>query len=115
MQTTEQAAANPAEKVDCPHTAWWVLILFGMTLTGLLAYNDLVWGAWHGVVGDLLPRPVIVGIFLVAVAIHVCEAAYAYRLAVRSGRAATAALWGAQTLLLGIASLSLLKKQIKRG
>ena len=53
------------------------------------------------------------GIFWVAVAIHVGEGLYARSIAVKSGRTATANDWWLQTFLLGVPSLSLLQKQIR--
>jgi hypothetical protein len=102
-----------SQRVERPAAAWWVGILIGMSLWGLLALNDAVWAQWQGIAGGLLPRPLVLGGFVAVVAIHVGEALYAYTLAVRTGRKAAAFGWLVQTFFLGVPSLALLQKQIR--
>ena len=43
----ETKTLPPSQPVDRPHPGWWISILFGMTLTGLLALNDATWLGWR--------------------------------------------------------------------
>lgn len=103
-----------APKLARPHAFWWTIILFGMTLTGVLAFNDAAFASWSGNVTTLLPQGVIQGIFVVACAIHLSEALVALKLAASAPEKAGSPLgWFVQTLLLGYASLGLLRKRLR--
>lgn len=95
-----------------PHIGWWIAILFGMTLLGVLAFNDRAYGVWVGLVGGWLPQVVMRWMFAGACALHVGETTYALVLARRLG--VPLAPWGVQTLLLGFPSLRLLLARIRR-
>lgn len=110
-QTSSISGSRPG--VERPHLFWWAIILFGMTLTGVLAYNDAAYGMWAENVTTLLPQGLIQWIFVVAVGIHVTEALVALRMASRNAdKAGSPFGWFIQTLLLGYASLGLLRKRL---
>jgi hypothetical protein len=70
---------------------WWVTNFGGLVVNGVLAARS--------------PSRVKRGIFAVAVATHVVEAVYAYRVAQRAGLGDDATKWGLQTLGVGFPSL----------
>jgi deazaflavin-dependent oxidoreductase (nitroreductase family) len=80
--------------VDRPALGWWVSILSGMGLLGLLAHRGCVWHWWERRVTGAVPRPVYRVVFWIAVGLHVGEAAYAVREAERDGRSASSLRWG---------------------
>lgn len=94
-QATDAAAADPATFIGvAPH--WYLTNTGGVVMNGVLAlttrkrsFQILFWGA---------------------VAAHVVEAAYAYRIARRSGFAASAPRWAVQTLAVGFPSLIALRQ-----
>ena len=98
-----------------PHLITWILVLGGMTLTGVLAYSTAAYQWWYESVTTLLTVGTLRVIFIVAVALHVIEAVAAYLLAMKSGRGETALGWAFQTFLMGYFSLGLLRRQIRRG
>lgn|GEM_PF-281590 len=100
--------------VEHPAAGWWVSILSGMGLLGLIAHHEGVWRWWSGRVTPAVPRPAYQAVFWVAVGLHVGEAAYAVREAERDGRSASSLRWGFQTLLLGFPSLRLLLRRTAR-
>jgi len=89
-----------------PHVGWWIAILSGMTLLGVLAFSSGAYAVWARLAGSWLPQAAMRWIFYVACALHVGEASYAVALARRL--ALPVARWGTQTLLLGFPSLRLL-------
>lgn len=96
-----------------PHPVWWIAIIGGMSLTAWIAFNATGYQLWSEAVTAYWPQGVFQWIFWLASAVHVLEAMYAYRLAQQSGigRAGT---WTLQTLLLGYASLHLLRRATTR-
>ena len=94
--------------IDRPHLVWWISIIAGMTTLGVLAFDPPALAWWTAHLFWLPPAAVLIAAFVVAVALHVGEAAYAFRLA--SNVAPSAAVgWTLQTLTLGYPSLRLLK------
>jgi len=100
--------------VERPALFWWISVLGGMTLLGLIAFQKDAGAIWtqHIPFIDLLVLKVI---FILAVLTHLSEAIYAYKLAKQARLSETALGWSAQTFLLGYPSLKLLLKRIKRG
>lgn len=96
--------------VDRPHIGWWIAILGGMTVLGILAYHPGAYRWWHANVTTLLSQGLLRFVFIAAWLAHLGEGLYALRLAQRSGR--NAAGWFVQTFLLGYASLGLLRARI---
>jgi dehydrogenase/reductase SDR family protein 7B len=88
-----------------PAFIWWFLILLGMTTLGVLTFNEVAFSAW-----PVLPRPVLVGIWWLAVVLHVLEAGIAFTLAAQSRHRLA---WTLQTFLLGYPSLRLLRRALK--
>jgi len=99
------------ESVTRPHPAWWVAILSGMGLLGLLALSPGVHAAWQAWLGPFPPRPVLLAVFAWALGLHVWKALRAVQLAERLGLSRTALGWGWQTFALGFASLRLLERR----
>lgn len=104
-----------ADVVDRPGLAWWVAILGGLGLTGVLGVHPGAYGLWERYVTGALPQPLLLAIFAVSYAIHLGEALYARRLARQSGLHASANGWALQTFLLGFPSLRLLRARTARG
>ncbi len=100
------------EGVERPHWGWWVSILAGMGLTGVLATSSSAFVWWSENVTDLLPRPLIAVVFAWACWLHVAKGLRAVRIAERAGLHETSLAWGWQTFLLGFASLGLLEKRV---
>lgn len=100
--------------VERPALGWWVSILSGMGLLGLIAHLDRVWRLWSRRVTPTVPRPVYQVVFWIAVGLHVGEGTAAVGIAERNGRATSSLRWGFQTLLLGFPSLRLLRRQVAR-
>lgn len=110
MQQTSPVQPQPVVR---PPAAVWVGILSGMTLWGLLAFNDAVWHSFESGAGNRLSQSWVLGAFIAVVLIHVGEALYAYALAKRSGRAHAALGWLVQTFFIGVPSLKLLHAQVR--
>lgn len=99
--------------IDRPHLGWWISIIAGMTTLGVLAFDPAALAWWTSHLFWLPPSSLLIAVFIVAVALHVGEAAYAFRLA-RGGVAPAAAVgWALQTLTLGYPSLRLLKQRAR--
>jgi hypothetical protein len=99
--------------IDRPHVVWWISIIAGMTTLGVLAFDPPALAWWTAHLFWLPPAAVLIAVFIGAVALHVGEAAYAFRLA--SGVAPAAAIgWTLQTLTLGYPSLRLLKLRVAK-
>lgn len=97
--------------VERPHWGWWVSIILGMSLTTVLACDDRAYAWWSEHVTTLFPRPLLVGIFAFAWALHIGEALYAYSIAPAAGQVASRWSWTLQTLTLGFPSLRLLLRR----
>lgn len=104
---------NHEDKIIIAHPLWWISILFGMSLTGVLALSDAGYALWSEHVTTLISRQLVQQIFIVAVFLHVLEASVAYRLAIKLGHKKSAAAWALQTLMLGYPSLGKLVNQNK--
>ena len=96
-----------------PHPGWWIAIIGGMSLTAWIAFSATGYQLWSEAVTAYLPQGVFQWIFWLASAVHIIEAVYAYRLARRSG-ITSAGAWSLQTLILGYASLHLLRQATAR-
>lgn len=113
---SERAAASTGGvAVDRPHAAWWISILGGMAVLGLLAYHDGAYGWWSSTVTAALPQGGMRIVFVAACLAHVGEGLYAIGLARRSGLGASASGWFLQTFLLGYPSLVLLRRRCAGG
>ncbi len=99
------------ERVTRPHPAWWIAILSGMGLLGVLALSPGAHALWQSWIGPFPPRPLLLGVFAWALGLHLWRALRAVQLAERLGLSRTALAWGWQTFLLGFASLRLLERR----
>lgn len=99
--------------VQRPHPGWWIAIVGGMSLTAWIAFSATGYQLWCEWATASLPQGVFQWIFWLASAVHLLEAAYAYHLAQRSGLRSAGA-WSLQTLVLGYASLHLLRQAAAR-
>lgn len=97
--------------VERPAPGWWVAVLGGMTVLGLIAFRPSWWHRWSTRVTSAVPQGAFRGLFWAAVATHLAEGAAAVRLADRAGEHAATLSWGAQTTLLGFPSLRLLRRR----
>ena len=88
--------------LDRPHPGWWVAIIGGMTVYGIIAFHPRVWRAWSSRV-PWLPRPIYQTGWFVASGTHVYKAARAGRRA-RAAGFPDADAWARQTLILGFPS-----------
>jgi hypothetical protein len=104
--TSERLSAG---RFESPAAIWWLLIPLGMALTGGLALSPGAYALFPSPLAALLSQKLLRWIFVVAIALHVLEGAYAASLASRRGLPALR--WGAQTLLLGYPSLRLLLRR----
>lgn len=112
MPDTMAPAPSPvADQVERPHFIWWSSILFGMSLLAVLALSDDAYALWARRVTTLFPQPLLRVMLVGAVAAHVGEGLYAYRLAGRLGLVGSQLGWAVQTLLLGFPSLRLLRRR----
>ncbi len=82
-----------------------------MSLLAVLALWDGAYAWWAAQVTTLFPQPLLRVLLLGAVAAHVGEGLYAYRLAARLGLAQSQRGWLVQTLILGFPSLRLLLRR----
>ncbi|MBO6939229.1 MAG: NAD-dependent epimerase/dehydratase family protein [Deltaproteobacteria bacterium] len=108
---TEERRMMASEDVERPAVGWQVAVLGGLGLLFALAFVPEAYAFWRRNVGPMLPRRVLQGIAAAAIAAHVGEATYAYKLAKREGMA-SAGRWAWQTLLFGYPSLRLLKRRV---
>jgi len=97
--------------IERPHISWWVAILGGLAINAAVGLDAGAYAWWCTHVTTALPQPLVRNIFIAAVLTHLVEAAYAARLAKRSGFGNCAGGWFAQTLLLGFPSLRLLRRR----
>lgn len=106
----ELMAARPT--VDRPHLGWWLGILGGMTLLGVLTLSPTAHAAWAAKVTTWTPRWLLAGIFVWACLLHVYKGMKAVRMAEQAGLHETSTGWGWQTFALGFASMRLLRRRI---
>jgi Domain of unknown function (DUF4499) len=104
-----------AERVERPHAGWWIVIGGGLGLTYLFAFSPGAYAWWLAHVTPLPPLAMVRRIGIGAALIHVGEALYARRLALRLGLEQTATGWFVQTLALGFPSLRLLRQRARKG
>jgi hypothetical protein len=105
----------PHAAFERPHLGWWIAIGGGIGVLALVALDGGAWALWSAHVTAAIPRSALRALLAATVAIHVAEAAYARRLALRLGLAAAAGAWFWQTLLLGFPSLRLLQRRARAG
>lgn len=97
--------------IERPHIGWWVAILGGLAINAAVGFDAGAYAWWCTHVTTALSQRLVRNIFIAAVLTHVIEAAYAARLAQRSGLGDRAGGWCVQTLLLGFPSLRLLRRR----
>lgn len=98
--------------VERPVFYWWLSILGGMTILGLLAFHQAAGNYWKEYI-PMIPVFFLRVLFFLAIFTHACEAFYALKLAKKSGLKETSFGWFLQTFLLGYPSLKLLLRQLK--
>ena len=97
--------------VDRPHAAWWIAIVGGLALCGLLGFSTAAYTAFATHVTAAVPKWLFATIFVVSYVLHLGEALYAHRLARQKGLNASAPAWAVQTFLIGFPSLRLLQSR----
>lgn len=105
---TRPHGARTDDRVEHPHWAWWLSIVSGMSLLAVLALSADAYALWAGQVTTVFSQPLLRLMLIGAVAAHIGESLYAFRLAGQLGLHATRSGWAAQTLILGFPSLRLL-------
>lgn len=108
---SDPRTVGAADAVERPHAAWWVSILGGLALLGLLAYHDGAYAWWSSTVTAAIPQGGLHVVFVAAWLAHVGEGLYALGLARRAGLRASAPGWFVQTFVLGYPSLMLLRRR----
>ena len=97
------------DTVDRPALGWWIAIVGGLGLLGVLGVSSGAYGLWARYVTAVFSQTQLLRIFILSYVIHVGEALWARRLAQRSGLRASANSWAFQTFLIGFPSLRLLR------
>jgi hypothetical protein len=111
----ETVPMSPSNKVARPHLLWWVAVLGGLTILGLQAFSDSVYGWWIANVNALPAQSTLAWIFLGCIPIHAGEALYCWRLSNRLGTPSASAEWALQTFVIGFPSTWLLMKRARPG
>ena len=93
---------------ESPHLIWFLLIIPAMSFLALLSFHDATFSWWQSAVTSFFSRPLLQGILIVAVMLHVGEAGFAWLLATRLHLEDAALRWALQTFALGYPSLRLL-------
>ena len=108
-----KAAGDRADTdvVERPHAFWWFAILGGLTILAFQGFSPDFYAYWTSHVNPLPGRAVMRGIFIGCVPIHVYEAVYVHRLAVRLGMHRSAVGWSVQTFFLGFPSTYLIRRR----
>lgn len=105
---------------DYPHIIWWILILYGMIMLGMIALLDrssiLLQSIYIKPIKDLgyylfTTQYNLKLTFVIAIILHIIEAMYAITIAINLGCFNTWLLWSIQTFFLGYPSLQLLIKR----
>lgn len=97
------------DAVDRPALGWWIAIVGGLGLLGVLGLHPGAYALWVRHVTGAFSQSQLLRIFVVSYVIHVGEALWARRLARRSGLNVSANGWAFQTFLIGFPSLRLLR------
>ncbi len=105
--------SDPKRGVSLPHWGWWLSILPGLVLLGVLALWAPAYAWWAGHVTTFFSPVFLQSLFVAACLIHVMEAGYAYLLCQRAQHDIPQWGWFVQTLFLGFPSLLLLRRKIK--
>src|SRR5262245_34048768 len=101
--------------VDRPAFGCWAAILGGLGLLGVLGLHPGAYALWTRHVTGVFSQAQLFRVFVVAYVVHIGEAMWARRLALRSGLHASANGWAFQTFLIGFPSLRLLRVRAARG
>ena len=99
--------------MDRPHLGWWLAIVGGIGALAVVAVHPGAYAWWARNVTTLLSPALLQVVLVATVAIHLVEALYARRLALRIGLDAAAGGWFWQTLTLGFPSLRLLRRRAR--
>ena len=81
------------EVVDSPHMAWWVSVITGMLLLGLLAFNSDAFALFSRYMTSIFSQNFLQYLFFISVILHGGEALYALKLAKKAGLQKTAKGW----------------------
>ncbi len=100
------------DRVERPAAAWWISIVLGIGSLAVVGYSDTAYTWWEQHITGALRQGFFAIAFNATVAVHIAEAAYAFRLARQNNLLHSAAGWAAQTFLLGFPSLKLLRAKV---
>lgn len=102
------------DALDRLHVGWWVVVLGGMGVLAVLAFDHQAYATWCRLVTPVLTQAHMRGMLMVALVGHIGEATYAVWLAQRAGLRQHGAVLFVRTLAVGYPSLRLLRRQLTR-
>ena len=99
------------DAVERPALGWWLAIPGGLAALAVVAFDRAAYAWWAAHVTAAFSQPLLLAVWIASLAVHVGEALYARRLALRHGLIASATGWFWQTVALGFPSLRLLRQR----
>ncbi len=114
---TEPTTILPAvpDRYERPDKIWYALLEPGLATLTVLSLSASAYDALKGTGLPVPPRRALQVLWAGTAAVHVGEAAYAYRLAKDAGMHITAPRWAAETFAVGFPSLLKLRSIIAAG
>jgi hypothetical protein len=106
-------APATADALERPHVVWWLLVLGGLGVLGLQAFDAEFYGWWVRHVNPLPGQIVMRWIFYACFPIHVYEAFWVHKTAGKLGMLRSKTAWTVQTFLLGYPSTHLFRKHAR--
>jgi hypothetical protein len=110
----DHGSRSRPDVVERPRLVWWVFVLGGLTVLGFQGFSTDFYSWWVLHVNWLPGKRTMAGVFIACVPIHVVEAIYVHRLALRLGMHESAVGWSVQTLLLGYPSTRLIRNRARK-
>ena len=113
LAAVTDSASPKDDVVERPKPVWWCLILGGLTVLALQAFDTSFYTWWTSTMHPLPGQHVMLWILIACVPIHVFEAVYVYRLARQMGMIQSSLGWALQTFMLGYPSTYLMRKRAR--
>ena len=98
------------DRIIRPHFVFWVAVIGGLALFVAIGVDPGVYAYWTENMHPMPDRPFLQWVLVAALALHVFEGWYCYKLANRLGLNNSARAWGWQSFALGYPSTRLLIK-----
>ncbi len=111
-------STNPSEvhdRYERPDKLWYALLEPGLALLTVLSLSPRAYDAVKRTKVPIPPRRLLQVVWAGTAAVHVGEAAYAYRLAKEAGMTITAPRWAIETFAVGFPSVLKLRSIIDAG